>query len=80
MQQQHEEDLANQQQRFLEEKYRLQKEAARRITEVSKNAHDEAVRCGYYYITMSLSIVTLYLLLIATWTVRLRRYIVRISK
>lgn len=43
MQQQHEEDLANQQQRFLEEKYRLQKEAARRITEVSKNAHDEAV-------------------------------------
>ena len=44
LQQQHEEDLANQQQRFLEEKYRLQKEAARRITEVSKNAHDEAVR------------------------------------
>ncbi|XP_065885186.1 basal body-orientation factor 1-like [Dysidea avara] len=43
MQQQHEEDLAVQQQRFLEEKYRLQKEAARRISEVSKNAHDEAI-------------------------------------
>jgi len=44
MQQQHEEDLAVQQQRFLEEKFRLQKEAARRISEVSKNAHDEAIR------------------------------------
>lgn len=52
MQQQHEEDLANQQQRFLEEKYRLQKEAARRITEVSKSAHDEAVRCVVYYYTV----------------------------
>ena len=44
MQQQHEEDLAVQQQRFIEEKFRLQKEAARRISEVSKNAHDEAIR------------------------------------
>jgi len=44
MQLQHEEDLAIQQQRFIEEKFRLQKEAARRISEVSKNAHDEAIR------------------------------------
>lgn len=44
MQLQHEEDLAAQQQRFLEEKYRLQKEAARRISEVSKSAHEEAIK------------------------------------